>query len=200
MREENKKCPFCGGEIKKEGIQCRHCSERLGESHKEDMTTFVKKYSGKTSATKFIILDLATFGVYSLIWIYRQWCFLKNKQNLKISPGWRSILAPFWTGLLAFEIKKLLKEKNISVSFSPNVVGASYFIFIVLWELLPAPYQIVSLLSFIPLLPLVESMNEYYGETEHGLIEMKLRWWQKVLTGIGLFLLMLSVCGAFYPN
>lgn len=42
---------------------------------------------------KFILLSVITFGIYELVWFYRNWKFLKNEQNLKITPFLRTIFS-----------------------------------------------------------------------------------------------------------
>ena len=195
METNNKKCKFCSEEIKSDAIKCKHCNEWVDSGNKKINT---KNYSSKTSTTKFIILYLATFGLYPLFWMYDQWTLLKERQQLNISPFWRSFFATLWAGSLASEVKKFLKKENINVSYSPSVIGVTFFILSLLYKL-PDPYWLVAFLSFIPILPILEIMNQYYEETEKGLPERSFVWWQIILVGAGLILFILSIYGTLYP-
>ncbi len=141
---------------------------------------------------------LIFFGIYPLFWMYDQWSFLKKRQDLKISPGWRAFFSALWAGPLASDVQKYLKKENIHVSYSPVLIGISFFVLCALHKL-PDPYWLLSLLSFLPILPIVEAMNQYYEKHDSHLPKFKLAWWQYVLTALGLLFLLLAVYGTFYP-
>ncbi|MDP2396488.1 MAG: DUF4234 domain-containing protein [bacterium] len=52
-----------------------------------------ENYSKVIPIWKFILLSVITFGIYELVWFYRNWKFLKSEQNLKITPLLRTIFA-----------------------------------------------------------------------------------------------------------
>lgn len=198
--ETNKKCQFCGEEIKVDAVKCKHCNEWLDGRNKTIDTKIVpKKYSGKTSTVKFVTLHLATFGIYPMFWMYAQWKLLKDKQNLNISPFWRAFFSPLWSGSLASDIKKFLKIENITVSYSPVVIGISFFLLNILYRL-PEQYWLFGFLSFVPIFPMLEVMNEYYEKNEADLPEASFAWWQVGLIGVGLLLLVLSVYGSTHQG
>jgi hypothetical protein len=166
---------------------------------KQQQQETTKKYSGKISLSTFIILDIATFGVYSLYWMYKQWKLLKKEFNLNVSPFWRSFFALIWSGVLAEEIKILAKGKNIETNYTPWIIGVSFFLLTVLSRL-PDPYWLICFLSFIPLLPLVKTMNTYYETIDGSLPEKKLQWWQILLVALGLITLLLALWETFFPS
>lgn len=196
MESNNKKCQFCGEEIKAEAVKCKHCNEWLDRDDKKALS---KKYSGKISTIKFVVLYFATFGVYPLFWMYSQWNLLKIKQSLDVSPFWRSVFGTLWAGSLAGNVKNFLKGNNVMVSYSPGVIGVLYFVLNLLSRL-PDQYWLLSFLSFVPLLPIIEAMNEYYEKSDADLPEKSLSWWQGILVGIGLLLLIVIVYYTFYPE
>jgi predicted membrane metal-binding protein len=131
-------------------------------------------------------------------WMYDQWTFLKNKQNLNISPGWRAFFSPLWAGSLAGHIQKYLKKENIDTSYSPILIGISFFILSALYKL-PDPYWLITFLSFIPILPILDAMNQYYEKHDSHLPASELTWWQNILVGIGLFTIVAAFYGTIYP-
>src|SRR5690625_4658746 len=48
------------------------------------------------AAWKFILLSLATLGLYELYWFYRGWSFVKRSEKSRIMPFWRTVFAPIW--------------------------------------------------------------------------------------------------------
>lgn len=189
LDSEIKFCGSCGFEVDGTKINTQN------STHHHIKGT---RFSGKRTPTRFIVLYFATLGVYPLFWMYDQWTFLKNKQNLNISPGWRAVFSPLWTGSLAGGIQKYLKKENINVSYSPILIGITFFILSALYRL-PDPYWLITFLSFIPILPILDAMNQYYEKHDSHLPDPELAWWQNILVGVGLLILILAVYGTLYP-
>ena len=157
-----------------------------------------EKFSKVLPTWQFILLTFVTFGIYELVWFYRNWKLLKEVGSLKISPFWRAFFAPFYAGSIAGQLQKFLKEKNSPCDYSPTIIGISYFIIMILWRL-PDPFWLVSFLSFVPMLPLVNSMNTYWQKEEQGLPVEKFTWWQMILVVLGALLVIFAAIGAFMP-
>lgn len=195
-------CQNCGNKLKSEINFCGNCGFKVSgtadNSISRELHVVSKRYSGVTPQSKFIILYFATLSFYTLFWMYDQWVFLKKRQGLKISPGWRAFFATLWAGVLANDVQKLLKRENIHTSYSPVLIGVSFFILSVLYKL-PDPYWLVSFLSFLPVLPIVEAMNQYYEKHDSHLPKRKLTWWQTSLTVLGLLFFLLAVYGTINP-
>ncbi|MDP2396489.1 MAG: hypothetical protein Q8S84_00135 [bacterium] len=75
----------------------------------------------------------------------------------------------------------------------------SYFVFRILWKL-PDPYSLLSYLTFVPLIPLVVSMNKYWLSIEQNLAPKKFSWWQIILIILGLIFFLLIVFASFLPE
>jgi len=154
--------------------------------------TAPKKYSGKVSALEFIVLDLATFGVYVMYWCYRQWQTIKAKRDGKFNPAVRGIFTTIFLGNLAKTIKEMAKEQNIEVTYHPYLLWFSFIFLYVLYKL-PDPYWLIAVFDFLPLLPILRAMNQYYDATENGLEESELSWHEKLLITIGLLFFGASI-------
>lgn len=157
------------------------------------------EYSHVQPFWRFVLLSLVTFGIYQIFWFYRHWKFLKVEYNLIISPFWRAVFCPLFAGNLAGSLKKYLKEKDCPSDFSPLAIGVSFF-FLSLSHKLPDPYWLISNLTFAPILPLVDSMNNFWKTEEQELPLKKFRWWQILLIIFGGLFFVLSVFGAFIPE
>ncbi len=142
--QQNKKCPFCAEDILSDAVKCKHCGEWLNKQTVDSSTEQKKQekqeqFSKVVPTGKFIFLSVITFGIYELVWFYRNWKLLKEEKKLNISPFWRAWFAPLWAGSIARYIQEFLKEKNISCGYSPTMIGISYFVISILWKL-PDPY------------------------------------------------------------
>lgn len=158
-----------------------------------------EKFSRVIPTWKFILLSVITLGIYELVWFYRNWKLLKTEKDLKISPFWRAFFAPVWAGSIAGHIQKYLKEKSNPSNYSPTLIGITYFLIFILHKL-PDPYWIVSYFTFLPILPLLNNMNNYWQKEEQNLPTKKFTWWQIILVILGIILFILIIIASFLPE
>ena len=79
--------------------------------------------------SRYIIMSIITFGIYQVYWIYKNWEYLKNRDNLNIHPFWRGIFG-------IFTIHELLKKihddpilnKNKSAEFNHSSLATGWVI------------------------------------------------------------------------
>ncbi|HAV13075.1 MAG TPA: hypothetical protein DCX06_06235 [Opitutae bacterium] len=101
---------------------------------------------------KFILLSLTTLGLYEIYWSYKCWKFIKANGRPEVSPIWRAIFAPIW-------LFSLNKELDPDGDQTRMIVLATAYFFLSGITQLPDPYWLFSLLTFVPLLPVVQSVN-----------------------------------------
>lgn len=97
------------------------------------------------STAKFLILSIATTGLYDLWWMYKMWRFFKVKDKLDIMPAMRVIFAIFFLYGLFEIIKKFAHQNNVTASY-PS--GWLFVGVILLNSIANIPYYI-SYISFI---------------------------------------------------
>ncbi|ADE35989.1 DUF4234 domain-containing protein [Methanohalophilus mahii] len=115
---------------------------------------------------KFILLSLITFGIYEIYWMYKQWKFLKLKDDLNISPFWRSILAIIFLHELLERIATLADNVGYEKASSTKM-NTFRFVF---WFLtasinkfqIPLPFGLITYLHFLALINAVQSINFYW--------------------------------------
>lgn len=190
-------CSECGKEIEDGAATCPHCGSPVKAKVSEAVA--VVKFSGYVPMQKFIFLDIATFGFYSLVWMYRQWKLVREQDTKKISPLWRTVFSGLWSGSLAKNLKKIAEAKGIAVSYNYVLIWFVYLALSLAWKL-PDPYWLISTFTFVPLLPMVAVMNKYYKQANPDLPERELSWWRILLAVLGLILVVLSAISAFYPG
>lgn len=151
------------------------------------------------NTTKLILMTLSTLGIYELYWVYKNWKYIKAREQSQIMPFWRAFFAPIWVFSLGKKIKDHSTDISLNADFNPNAIGAAYFIIGALWRL-PDPFWLICFLSFIPLLTLQSAAsqinrvlevkkNEYYNFSAANYV---------ILFFGGLFLL-LGIIGSFMP-
>lgn len=111
---------------------------------------------------RFVILCILTFSLYELYWFYRNWQYLKEKKKINIHPFWRTLFAVIFSYSFFKNVFEISKKMGLKGFHHPTILAISYFLIEILYRL-PDPYWLISLLSFLPLIPAVNALN-YIGE------------------------------------
>ena len=109
------------------------------------------------SKRKFMIMAILTFGIYEIYWFYRNWVFVRDRDHLPIRPFWRAFFAPLWLQPLIVDINRTRDGGGITKNHAV-VLFVGYMVISGLWRL-PDPFWLVSLLSFLPLLPVLTQIE-----------------------------------------
>ena len=113
-------------------------------------------------------MSLVTLGLYEVYWIYRNWRFLKERDNLQIQPFWRAVFGIFFIKSLLTAIKNDTAANTIfPATFSPGALATGWIILVLLGALSqrsPDPVVnifglIISAPSFAFLLPAQKYIN-----------------------------------------
>jgi hypothetical protein len=159
----------------------------------------VKKLSNITSANKLIVLSIFTFGIYELVWMYRNWMYFKQQEKSDILPFMRSWFAIFFIFSLFKKIKVYAKKVGYKKDYSSGG-GATAWILLGLMGSLGHPiFYFVSFLSFLAILAPLDAMNFYYKKKERNCVKRNWEWWHIVLLVISTFLWVLIFIGMFLP-
>lgn len=110
------------------------------------------------SLNKFIFLSIISFGTYEIWWIYKAWRFYQQKENLDIMPAGRAIFSIFFLHSLFSKILDFAKEKEYKDSFSATSLFVGFIVASLLAQL-PEPFWLISLVSFIFLIPPFKALN-----------------------------------------
>jgi len=112
----------------------------------------------KLSVNKFIILSIVTIGLYELWWIYKSWRFFQAKEKSEIMPAIRTVFSIIFLIPLFNKILKLAKRNGY------KHVYVSVFLFVGilitnLLVLLPTPFSLIAIISFVFLIPPFKALN-----------------------------------------
>lgn len=110
------------------------------------------------NTSKFIVLSIATFGVYGTWWTYKAWRFYQQKENLDIQPTARAIFSIFFLHSLFEKNLSFAQEKGYQENYSSTGLFAGILLVSVL-SVLPEPFWLVSLLGFIFFVPAFNALN-----------------------------------------
>lgn len=114
---------------------------------------------------KFCLMSICTFGLYEIYWSYRNWRFVKERDESEISVFWRTAFAALWYHAL---LRDISENSNSRVHFSgvAKVVWAgAYLIISAQWNQID-PYWLVSFLTFIPILPAIGAIEALNGPAQ----------------------------------
>lgn len=108
---------------------------------------------------KFIFLSIITFNVYAYYWMYRCWKYVKVTERSNIWPFWRTVFSGIFIYFLSKRIF-IYRDKSF-----PAIILISFFIIDRLVRL-PAPYDILTIFSFVPVLFMVVEVNISHNYTK----------------------------------
>jgi hypothetical protein len=111
------------------------------------------------SRTKLAVMWLSTLGLYQIYWFYRHWKLTKLRTRSDIWPLPRAIFALFFAHSLLRNVRLAAAESDVEPSFKVQA-SAWGFIALSLLSRLPDPYWLVTMLAFVPMLPVQHTINE----------------------------------------
>lgn len=135
-----------------EGIEIKKFEDQIfKDAYKVDNQEII-------SLNKFILLSIISFGGYPIWWMYKTWNFFKQKEKSDIMPVARTIFCIFFLNTLFNKILEFAKENGYSYSYSSSTLFACFFIGKYL-SLLPDPMWLLSIFSFIFIIPPFNALN-----------------------------------------
>lgn len=152
------------------------------------------------SKTKLAVMSVFSWGIYELYWFYKNWKLVKERTGRDIRPFWRAVFAPFYCYALLKSVKQAADSHGILSGISPGWLTAAY-IAIIVTHRLPDPIWLISVLSFLPLLPVQGAINEVNSKVT---LEYELNdhfsWKNMVVIMLGGIALILCLIGIFAPE
>lgn len=119
------------------------------------------------SLKKLVIMSIFTLGIYEIYWFYRNWKFLKEKHGFKVIPLARAIFSPIFCYSLFNTVKSYATQHEIEVKYKPSTLTVCY-VLLVLTNRAPSPLDILSFLTFIPLLSVQKTINDLNNKLAPG--------------------------------
>ena len=149
---------------------------------------------------KFVSMSLCTLGLYTIYWFYLNWQRIGRRSHAPVSPFWRAFFAPFWGINLAKEVHDRAMVEGVAPRWSAGTLGSAYLVLSLVGWRLPDPWWLVSLLAFVPLVPVARTMQQVNagsvaleGDNRHYSVSNMLGL---IFGGL---VLVLAVIGSFLP-
>lgn len=110
------------------------------------------------SINKFMLLCFLTMGLYLIWWMFKAWRFFMQKDKLDIMPAFRAVFYIFFLYSLFKKINNYAKQQGYTENFSSGWMFIGFMVFSVLIKL-PEPYDLITVLNFIFLIPAFKALN-----------------------------------------
>ncbi|MFN4150872.1 MAG: hypothetical protein ACK4IX_07995 [Candidatus Sericytochromatia bacterium] len=130
---------------------------------KNEVVLSKDQYSNVVPIKKFILYYIFSFGVYFLYWAYKSWSLIKKEKKLNIWVLPRTIFGVFFIGSLGRNVLNIAKEYGYTKTYNSTVIFIIFFLINLVTRRAPEPYDMVYILGFVPLLPIVEASNFYWS-------------------------------------
>jgi hypothetical protein len=103
----------------------------------------------RVGTSKFLLMCVATFGLYEIYWFYQQWRHVQQRGE-SVHPALRTLFAGFFCYALFRRVADDAAARG--VSGAPSALGCAVaFVLLSVTSQLPAPWSSLSLLSLLPL-------------------------------------------------
>lgn len=110
------------------------------------------------NVNKFIFLSIVSLGIYEIWWIYKAWRFFQQKEKSDIMPAARAIFSIFFLISLFNKILTFAREKGYTFSYSSVLLFVAFLVCNLLTRL-PDPFWLISIISFVFLIPPFKALN-----------------------------------------
>lgn len=147
---------------------------------------------------KFVIMSIVTFGFYELYWFYKNWQFVKEKDNSTIKPFWRAWFAIFFCHQLFKEMKDYADAKSIEATINPASLTSLYILLFITHKL-PDPFWILSVFTFVPLLMSQKEIMKLNENKANSVINDEYSRWNIVGIVVGSLLWAVAIFGMIVP-
>jgi hypothetical protein len=152
------------------------------------------------SLQKLVLMSLCTLGLYQVFWHYKNWEYVKQRENSDIMPFWRAIFSIFFCYSLFRKISEYDAPDADDRKIAAGALAAGWILMNFLGAL-PDPYSLLSIVSFVLILPVqgrVNRVNDVVAPM-HDPNDRYSGWnWFGLIVG-GL-LLVFAIIGSFIPT
>lgn len=160
------------------------------------MTDYEQNYSRALSVWKFALFSIASMGFYEFYWNYKSWKFFKEKDNLEVSPFWRTFFMPLFMSSLFDRFSDMLKKEGHHVNY-PTAILIIFWIWINTTTIWKEPIWLLAHLSFLSFIPVLNSLNVYWKEKSPELPEKPLTIKEIIFLTAGILVFVLALMGPF---
>lgn len=150
------------------------------------------------SLFKLAVLSVCTLGLYDLYWFYKNWQIIRAREKSSILPFWRTFFSILFCYACFSRIRDQGSRVVVGRTFAAGPLALGWICTTLLWRL-PDPYWLVSLFSFVFLLPVQAHANLINNKVDprHDAND-KFTAWNWVGIVVGGTIAILAVIGTFF--
>lgn len=124
------------------------------------------------SGPRLVLMSIASWGLFELYWIYRNWQYLKERDGLNIRPLWRGVFSIFFIHKLMGAIHDDPQANRVvKAAFSPSLLATVWIVLMLVGNiagkasdaglnLLGLLVSFPSFLLFLPVQNYINSVNK----------------------------------------
>jgi Double zinc ribbon len=152
------------------------------------------------SLLKLAVMSVCTFGIYELYWFYRNWRRIQERDRSDISPFWRAFFGLIFCYSLFKRVRKDGEDRRLTSPPSMGLLAVFYILTTICWRL-PNPFDLISMLSFLFLLPVQSYVNRINSaDSPNHDPNSRFGIWNWIGVCVGGVLFVLAVIGSFMPD
>ena len=124
------------------------------------------------SIPRLIVMSILSFSLFEVYWSYKNWRFLKERHNLKVSPFWRGVFGIFFIHrLLAYIHDDQNSQSVVAPSFNPKSLATSWVVLILLANVLSRSGSILAVMAaaFVPSYMCLVPVQKYINTATVGI-------------------------------
>ena len=174
----------------------------MENNHEENAQLLDREIEELMNSNQFMILSIASFGLYPIWWSYKTWHFFKETEGADVMPAARALFNWIFLSSLLKRIKDFSIRNGGTDSYSPGLLHLGYFVLIFAGYVLPEPYLLISVLNALIFIQPLKALN--FGKINSQEIATKektsfnTRQW--VLIILGSLLWILAITGTLFAE
>jgi len=142
---------------------------------------------------KIAALSLATLGLYPLYWFWQNWRAIKRETDGSQWPWARALFSPIWAFSCFSDLRDIAQSRRRQLAFAPGLLGALFFLLNFAGRL-PHGGALLSLCTFVPLLPVNSLLRRYHLDAKVDMRRMdRFGVWHVLMLLPGGALLLLAI-------
>jgi hypothetical protein len=167
------------------------------ENHLEDLVPLLdREVEELMTPTQFMILSIASFGLYPIWWSYKAWVFFRDTEGADVLPAVRALFSWLFLSSLLQRIKNFSIRNGDTSRYNTGLLHLGYLL-LIFSGYLPEPFLLISVLNAVIFIEPLKALN--FGKSNSPEIFTKektsfnTRQW--VLIIVGSLFLILAVVG-----
>ena len=148
------------------------------------------------SSAKLILMSVLTFTFYNFYWFYKNFNACKKRYDDESIPILRTLFSPIFSYSLFTAITSERENADVDKKLYPGFLALIYFVLNASGRVLPDPFYLVSLLTFLPLLAANSAINELNAKINQAYRpDSQFSWINRIFMMPGIIFTILVIIG-----